>query len=162
MDLQVAIFLLIFLSISSLATLGICFVELRSCWRNYRAKHESKLRHAAAAGAMGMSDAEFAEAFAAAAAEVESRNHLSAAHELQAQQMMMVDGEALGGAGGAQAGAGDIVYDDMGMPVVHGGRGGAHGGDHVLMDEDDERENMMRGNHILYGEQYPMHGVAPL
>ena len=42
MDLQVAIFLLIFLSLSSLATIGICFVEIRSCWRQYRLKVETK------------------------------------------------------------------------------------------------------------------------
>jgi hypothetical protein len=45
MDLQVAIFLLIFLSLSSLATIGICIVELRSCWRQYRFRIEClKLR----------------------------------------------------------------------------------------------------------------------
>lgn len=45
MDLQVAIFLLIFLSLSSLATIGICFVEIRSCWRQYRFRVEmQKLR----------------------------------------------------------------------------------------------------------------------
>lgn len=44
MDLQVAVFLLIFLSISSLATIGICFVEIRSCWRNYRRRRHRK-RH---------------------------------------------------------------------------------------------------------------------
>lgn len=42
MDLQVGIFLLIFLSLSSLATIGICFVEIRSCWRQYRLKVETK------------------------------------------------------------------------------------------------------------------------
>ena len=42
MDLQVAIFLLIFLSLSSLATIGICFVEIRSCWRQYRLKVETQ------------------------------------------------------------------------------------------------------------------------
>ena len=36
MDFEVAIFLLIFLSLGVLATVGICFVEIRSCWRNYR------------------------------------------------------------------------------------------------------------------------------
>ena len=44
MDLQVAIFLLIFLSLSCLATLGICFVEIRSCWRQYRLRIETQ-RH---------------------------------------------------------------------------------------------------------------------
>lgn len=44
MDLQVAIFLLIFLSLSSLATLGICYVEIRSCWRNYRMRKTQKTR----------------------------------------------------------------------------------------------------------------------
>ena len=42
MDLQVAIFLLIFLSLSSLATIGICFVEIRSCWRQYRLRVETQ------------------------------------------------------------------------------------------------------------------------
>lgn len=36
MDFEVAVFLLIFLSLGVLATVGICFVEIRSCWRNYR------------------------------------------------------------------------------------------------------------------------------
>jgi hypothetical protein len=44
MDLQVAIFLLIFLSLSCLATLGICYVEIRSCWRQYRLSIETQ-RH---------------------------------------------------------------------------------------------------------------------
>ena len=45
MDLQVAVFLIIFLSLSSLATIGICFVEIRSCWRQYRFRVETqKLR----------------------------------------------------------------------------------------------------------------------
>lgn len=42
MDLQVAIFLLIFLSLSCLATLGICYVEIRSCWRQYRLSIETQ------------------------------------------------------------------------------------------------------------------------
>ena len=38
MDIEIAIFLLLFLSLSLLATIGICFVEIRSCWRNYRTR----------------------------------------------------------------------------------------------------------------------------
>jgi hypothetical protein len=71
MDLQVAIFLLIFLSISSLATIGICFVELRSCWRNYRSRNSTKQRNEAAAAALGLDNNEFAAACLAAAAAAE-------------------------------------------------------------------------------------------
>ena len=36
MDLQVTLFLLIFLPLSFFATLGFCCVEIRSCWRHCR------------------------------------------------------------------------------------------------------------------------------
>jgi len=67
MDPNAAIFLLSFLSVSSLATLGICFVELRSCWRSYRERQAFKQRIAA----LAFEDNEFLAVCLAAAAAAE-------------------------------------------------------------------------------------------
>ncbi len=181
MDLQVAIFLLIFLSISSLATIGICFVELRSCWRNYRDKHTAKQRNAAAAAALGIDDSEFAAVCLAAAAAEEGAMSSTAggggggssglgggAQEVQ-QLVADMDGRLMVGNGGP-GGAFSLVYDEYGGHIL--GASGSEEEDPLDSlcrrgrhpDEEEEAaaaREYLRENHLaMYGEQIPMRNLV--
>jgi len=183
MDLQVAIFLLIFLSISSLATIGICFAELRSCWRNYRSRHTTKQRNAAAAAALGVDDNEFAAACLAAAAAAEDAaiapmttvGAYGGAHGNNGYYYQ--DGLALGtglsmSGSGVGQGPHNLPYplldpEAAGFDLLYDEYGG-----HLLLNEgqDDNGDGgngvaspLLRDNSIIYGENIPMRGlVAPI
>lgn len=129
MDLQVAVFLLIFLSISSLATLGICFIELRSCWRNHVLKKTRKrdelvcLEAARAANSAALA----AAASDGPAARARAQRHLTTAREIE-EIMAAVDETGL-----------DLVFSESG-----------NADECLNLEEKIARENQS----ILYGE-YP-------
>ena len=138
MDLQVAVFLLIFLSISSLATLGICFIELRSCWRNHVLKKTRKrdelvcLEAARAANSAALAAAAAGDG---PAAKARAQRHLTTAREIE-EIMAAVDETGL-----------DLVFSESG-----------NADECLNMEEKMARENQS----ILYGEYPAMGGAASI